>query len=98
TRSARRGRRVAAALRAGTVNVNDTFSSAYGSIDAPMGGMRSSGLGRRHGAEGLLKYTEAQSVARARLPVIDPLAGMSRDTYLRLTGAAVRWLRRTRIR
>ena len=32
-----------------------------GSIAAPMGGMKSSGLGRRHGREGLLKYTETQN-------------------------------------
>ena len=28
-----------------------------------MGGMKASGLGRRHGREGLLKYTESQTVA-----------------------------------
>ena len=35
------------------------------SIEAPMGGFKDSGLGRRHGAEGILKYTEAQTVTRA---------------------------------
>ena len=30
---------------------------------APMGGMKDSGLGRRHGSEGILKYTEVQTVA-----------------------------------
>ena len=28
-----------------------------------MGGMKASGLGRRHGREGLLKYTEPQTIA-----------------------------------
>ena len=28
-----------------------------------MGGMGDSGLGRRHGSEGILSYTEAQTVA-----------------------------------
>ena len=28
-----------------------------------MGGMKASGLGRRHGREGLLKYTESQTIA-----------------------------------
>jgi succinate-semialdehyde dehydrogenase / glutarate-semialdehyde dehydrogenase len=32
-----------------------------------MGGMKASGLGRRHGAEGIQKYTEAQTVAVQRL-------------------------------
>jgi len=63
-----RGRAIATRLRAGTVNVNDGYSSAWASLDAPMGGMKASGLGRRHGREGLLKYTESQTVAvRSRL-------------------------------
>jgi succinate-semialdehyde dehydrogenase/glutarate-semialdehyde dehydrogenase len=49
------------------VNVNEAFGAAWASLDAPMGGMGDSGLGRRHGAEGLLKYTEAQTVAHQRL-------------------------------
>lgn len=67
------GRRVAARLQAGTVNVNDAYAAAWGSLDAPMGGMKDSGLGRRHGEHGLLKYTEAQTVATERgLPVGNP--------------------------
>jgi succinate-semialdehyde dehydrogenase/glutarate-semialdehyde dehydrogenase len=63
-----RGRAIAARLEAGTVNVNDGYSSAWASLDAPMGGMKASGLGRRHGREGLLKYTEPQTIAvRSRL-------------------------------
>ena len=46
--------------------------------DAPMGGMGDSGLGRRHGAEGLLKYTEAQTVAIQRLLLRPPPAGLHR--------------------
>src|SRR5690606_2478370 len=68
-----RGRAIAERLLAGTVNVNDGYASAWGSVDAPMGGMKASGLGRRHGREGLLKYTESRTVAvrsklAARLP------------------------------
>ena len=48
------------------------------SIDAPMGGMRESGLGRRQGAEGIHRYTEAQSVATQRLIRFAPMLGMSR--------------------
>ena len=32
-----------------------------------MGGMKDSGLGRRHGSEGILRFTEAQTVATQRL-------------------------------
>lgn len=41
-----------------------------------MGGMGVSGVGRRHGAEGLLKYTEAQTIATARVLNLDPPFGM----------------------
>src|SRR3712207_7726216 len=54
-------------LEAGTVNVNEAFIAAWGSVDAPMGGMKDSGLGRRHGAEGIRKYTESQTVAVQRV-------------------------------
>ena len=80
TRDAARGRRSPAASR-GTVNVNEAYGSTYGSLGAPMGGMKDSGLGRRHGAEGILRYTEAQTVATQRLLPIAPLLGMSEETY-----------------
>ena len=64
------GRRVATQLQAGTVNVNEGYAAAWASIDAPMGGMKASGLGRRHGEYGILKYTEPQTIAIERgLPV-----------------------------
>lgn len=58
-----RGRAIAGRILAGTVNVNDGYSSAWASLDAPMGGMKASGVGRRHGRGGLLKYTESRTVA-----------------------------------
>ena len=72
TRDTARGRRVAVRLQAGTVNVNEGYVATWGSVDAPMGGMKDSGLGRRHGAEGLLKYTESQTVSVQRLAPIAP--------------------------
>jgi succinate-semialdehyde dehydrogenase/glutarate-semialdehyde dehydrogenase len=58
-----RGRQLAVALRAGTVNINEGYAAAFASVDAPQGGMGDSGLGRRNGREGLLKFTESQTVA-----------------------------------
>jgi succinate-semialdehyde dehydrogenase/glutarate-semialdehyde dehydrogenase len=72
TRDADRGRRLATRLQAGTVNVNEGYVATWGSIDAPMGGMKDSGLGRRHGATGILKYTEPQTVSVQRLMPIAP--------------------------
>jgi len=57
---------LAGRIRAGAVNINDGYLSAIGSVAAPMGGMGASGVGRRHGAEGILRYTEAQTVAAQR--------------------------------
>jgi succinate-semialdehyde dehydrogenase/glutarate-semialdehyde dehydrogenase len=67
SRDTREAARIAARLRAGTVNINEGFAAAWGSTRTPMGGMGASGSGRRHGDEGLLKYTESQSIATARL-------------------------------
>ena len=51
-----------AQIKCGTVNINEAFGATFASIDSPMGGMRESGMGRRQGSEGILRYTESQSV------------------------------------
>ncbi|MCE4236153.1 succinic semialdehyde dehydrogenase, partial [Mycobacterium tuberculosis] len=60
----------------GTVNVDEGYAFAWGSLSAPMGGMGLSGVGRRHGPEGLLKYTESQTIATARVFNLDPPFGI----------------------
>ncbi len=88
SRNGARARAVAARVHAGTVNVNEAFAAAWGSVDAPMGGMGDSGLGRRHGADGILKYTEPQTVAHQRLQGFYPPARISPETWAGLlTGA-----------
>jgi succinate-semialdehyde dehydrogenase/glutarate-semialdehyde dehydrogenase len=72
TRDVKRARRLAPRLQAGTVNINEGYIAAWGSIDAPRGGMKASGIGRRHGATGILKYTEQQTVAVQRLLPLAP--------------------------
>jgi succinate-semialdehyde dehydrogenase/glutarate-semialdehyde dehydrogenase len=46
-----------------------------------MGGMGASGIGRRHGSEGLLKYTESQTVAVQRLVGLGPQFGMNDEKW-----------------
>lgn len=70
------GELIAARLRSGTVNVNEGYAFAWGSLSAPMGGMGISGVGRRHGPEGLLKYTESQTIATARVFNLDAPFGI----------------------
>jgi acyl-CoA reductase-like NAD-dependent aldehyde dehydrogenase len=53
--------RLAASLEAGLVGVNEPGTHySYGSL--PFGGVKSSGMWRRHGDEGLLTLTQAQSL------------------------------------
>jgi acyl-CoA reductase-like NAD-dependent aldehyde dehydrogenase len=59
--------RLAKRMRSGSVNINEAYSATWGSVDAPLGGMKESGLGCRHGAEGILKFTEPQTIAAQRL-------------------------------
>ena len=88
------GRRVATQLQAGTVNVNGAYGATWGSVDAPMGGMKDSGLGRRHGEHGILKYTESQTIATERLLPVGAPTWMRADRYARVLTTGLRLLRR----
>ncbi|GGV35420.1 succinic semialdehyde dehydrogenase [Streptomyces griseoflavus] len=98
TKDARRGRAVAARMRTGTVNINEGYAPAYGSVQAPMGGMKESGLGRRHGSEGILKYTEAQTVAHQRLLPMAPSLGMDDEKYAAFMSRSLRLMKAFRFR
>jgi acyl-CoA reductase-like NAD-dependent aldehyde dehydrogenase len=78
-----RGRRVAARIRCGTVNVNEGFGATFGSIDAPMGGMKQSGLGRRNGPEGILRFVEARTIAESTGVMTLPRTGAE---FAKMTG------------
>lgn len=98
SRDAARGHAVASRLHAGTVNVNDAFAAAWGSIDSPMGGMGDSGVGRRHGSEGLLKYTEAQTIAHQRFLGFTPPRGISHRAWATMLTVALKTLKRIGVR
>lgn len=88
-----RGGRVAAQIRCGTVNVNEAYGATFGSIDAPMGGMRSSGLGRRQGPEGLLRFVEPQAIGTQAMIPIAPSLGMSPKGFTIAMTTALRVLK-----
>jgi succinate-semialdehyde dehydrogenase/glutarate-semialdehyde dehydrogenase len=94
TRDTKHGRKVAARLRAGTVNVNEGYGSAWGTTSAPMGGMGASGIGRRHGTEGLLKYTESQTVAVQRLVHLGPQFGMDDEQWGHFMATSLRLMKK----
>lgn len=98
TRDTRRGRAIATKLRAGTVNINEGLAAAYGSMGATAGGMGKSGLGRRHGPEGLLKYTEAQTIAVQSFALQAPPQWVPKKKYQQLFGVGLAALARLHIR
>lgn len=94
TRDVRAGRRMAARIRAGSVNVNEGYAASWGSTAAPMGGMGDSGLGRRHGVRGLLDYTEEQTVATQRALGFGPPSGLSDEQWGQVLATAVGAIKR----
>ena len=65
--------KIAPRVQAGSVNINDGYVAGWASIDSPIGGYKESGVSRRHGAEGLLKYTEPKTIAQQRgFPIWGP--------------------------
>ena len=87
---------VATRIQAGSVNVNEGFTATWASTDAPMGGMKKSGIGRRHGPEGIRKYCESQTVARQRLTNVDAPRGMSQERFTRVMTTGLKLMGLTR--
>jgi succinate-semialdehyde dehydrogenase/glutarate-semialdehyde dehydrogenase len=98
TRDVARGRRIARSIKAGTVNINDGYAAAWGSVGAPMGGMNQSGLSRRHGAEGIIKYTEAQNVTAQHAVGFAAPFGLSDQRWAKILTIALLAMRRFRVR
>jgi succinate-semialdehyde dehydrogenase/glutarate-semialdehyde dehydrogenase len=94
SRNSRAGWEVAARLAAGTVNVNEGYAATFGSVGLPMGGMKESGVGRRNGTEGLLKYTESQSIAVQRGLKLRPGRGIPPRLWANGMTAGLKALRR----
>ena len=65
TRDIARGERVARRLHAGVTWINDAIMS-YLAQEAPFGGAKESGLGARHGAGGIRKYCQTQTILTTR--------------------------------
>lgn len=53
---------VASSIMAGSVNINEGYRASMASMAAPMGGMKQSGMGRRSGPGGLLRFTETRTI------------------------------------
>jgi len=66
TRDRKSGWRIAERIEAGSVCINDALVN-FVIPDAPMGGTKESGLGRRHGAEGIRRYCRQKTIVADRL-------------------------------
>jgi acyl-CoA reductase-like NAD-dependent aldehyde dehydrogenase len=74
TKDLQRGEQLARRIQAGSVCVNDVQTN-YLALNLPMGGWKSSGIGTRHGANGIRKYCKTQSVLVTRF-------GPKRDLWM----------------
>jgi acyl-CoA reductase-like NAD-dependent aldehyde dehydrogenase len=69
----RRAERVARRLQSGAAVVNDTLVN-YFAMEIPIGGMKQSGVGARHGRVGIQKYCQRQNMVVTRF-------GLNRELY-----------------
>jgi len=91
-----RGRSVAREIDCGTVCVNDPYLVGWGAIDAPMGGVGDSGVGRRHGPEGVRRFVDQRTIAASRVGPFDVLTRFPNALTTRAAVAAVGVQRRLR--
>ncbi|HLM10177.1 MAG TPA: succinic semialdehyde dehydrogenase [Thermoleophilaceae bacterium] len=75
TKDAAKGERLARRIEAGAVTVNDAQLN-YIALELPMGGWKQSGLGTRHGPDGIRKYTRKQTLLVTRF------APMKQDLHM----------------
>ncbi|MGH2952020.1 MAG: aldehyde dehydrogenase family protein [Solirubrobacterales bacterium] len=64
---AEEGERIARRIDAGHCNVNDVLIN-YSVLGLPMGGWKSSGIGVRHGAQGIRRFCHTEALTIPRLP------------------------------
>jgi acyl-CoA reductase-like NAD-dependent aldehyde dehydrogenase len=80
SRDAKRANAFARRIQSGSVCVNDVLFN-YLCVDAPLGGVKGSGLGLRHGPEALRQFCRVETVLEDA-----PLLGKMSGTVTRLLG------------
>ena len=89
-----RGRDVAREIDCGTVCVNDPYAVGWAAVDAPMGGIGDSGIGRRHGPEGIRRFVDSKTIATSRVGPFDTPPGVPHSVSARLLTGLVTLQRR----
>jgi succinate-semialdehyde dehydrogenase/glutarate-semialdehyde dehydrogenase len=84
---------IASRLMAGSVNINEGYRASMATMAAPMGGMKQSGLGRRSGPQGLLRFTETRTIGVAnKLPIGLPTRAKEYKAMAPLMTKLTKWL------
>lgn len=91
SRDLKRAQKLASRLQSGDVAINRPLM-IFGTPDLPMGGVKQSGIGRRNGTEGLLRFVRTQSVLSDTLIGSQPALTFTDPTSL----AAFNVMRRLR--
>ncbi|HNA98528.1 MAG TPA: succinic semialdehyde dehydrogenase [Marmoricola sp.] len=89
---------VAERIQSGNVNINDGLAAAYAAKGTPSGGVKQSGVGARHGDQGLLKYTDAVNIAMLKKQVMSPPRDANYEDHVKQTVKGLAWMRKLGIR
>ena len=74
------------------------MAAAYAAKGTPSGGVKQSGVGARHGDQGLLKYTDAVNIAMLKKQVMSPPRDANYDDHVKQTVKGLAWMRKLGIR
>jgi acyl-CoA reductase-like NAD-dependent aldehyde dehydrogenase len=88
TKDLEKGERLANRVEAGSTCVNDANTN-YAAEDLPFGGWKESGIGVRHGAQGIRKYCKTHSVLVTRF---GPKKDIHMFPYSKRTSKALDWV------
>ena len=87
--------KLASRLMAGSVNINEGYRASMATMAAPMGGMKQSGMNRRSGPGGLLRFTENRTIGVAnKLPIGLPSRAKDYRKMAPLMTKLARWMGR----
>ena len=93
SRDVARAERVARRLAVGSVNINEAYAAAWGSVDSPSSGWKASGPGHRHGRRAFDVVTRTKTIAVQRLVPLAVPRGIAPTTYRRVVTAMLRLMR-----
>jgi succinate-semialdehyde dehydrogenase / glutarate-semialdehyde dehydrogenase len=94
SRDVARAKRIARRLAVGSVNINEAYAAAWGSVDSPSSGWKASGPGHRHSRRAFDTVTRTKTIAVQRMMPMAGPRGVAPATYRRVLTAMLRVMRR----